>query len=375
MGLDIKTWSEEILRKIDQKIEAQCGRLDGIIPYISENGRYTDVGEENLSWWTNGFWGGILWQLYHATGKDIYRNHAQALEVRLDQALEDYENLHHDVGFQWLHTAVANYRLTGNERSKVRGMHAANLLAGRYNPSGKFINAWNAERSGWMIIDCLMNLPLLHWGKEVAGLPHLAFIAKEHADTTLRVLLRPDGSSHHIGVMDVESGELVKSLTGQGFAPNSSWSRGQAWAIYGFALSHVYTGEQQYLDAAKKVAHYFMGQVSGTDFVPLVDFRAPKKPMNFDTAAGMIATCGMLEISKHVPEHEKDFYFEFALKMIKSMEAKYANWNIDEDSIISHGTVAYHDDDGSGIHVPIIYGDYFFIEAILRLQGKDFLIW
>ena len=372
--MNIKEWSAEILSKIDEKMEVQCGRLEGKIPYIPVNGRYVDKGETELSWWTNGFWGGILWQLYQATGKEIYRQHAEALEDRLDEAMDNYEHLHHDVGFQWLHTAVANYRLTGNDRSRVRGLHAANLLAGRYNPRGKFINAWNGERSGWMIVDCLMNLPILHWANQVAGLPHLTYIANSHADATLEHLIRPDGSARHIGVMDVANGELVESLTGQGFGPESAWSRGNAWAIYGFALSYKHTGDIKYLDAAKKVAHYFMARISQTDYIPLVDFRAPKEPVRYDTTAGMCAACGILEIAKHVPEYEQDFYFDFAVKMLQSAEEKYANWNIDEDSIMDYGTVGYHYEERE-IHVPIIYGDYFFIEAILRLQEKDFLIW
>jgi len=370
--MNIKEWSAEILRKIDKKMEVQCGRLEGKIPYTPENGYYTDKGEENLSCWTNGFWGGILWQLYHATGKEIYSEHAQALEVRLDGAIEAYEHLHHDVGFQWLHTAVANYRLTGNERSRVRGLHVANLLAGRYNPSGKFINAWNGDSSGWMIIDTLMNLPLLHWASDVAKLPHLSYIANEHVNTTLKNLIRTDGTARHIGIMDVHSGELMESLAGQGYGPETTWSRGQAWAIYGLTLSYRYTGNLEHLGAAKKVAHHFMAQITQTAFIPLVDFRAPAEPVKFDTTAGLCVACGLLEMMNHVPEGEKEFYFNFATKIVKATEEKYANWELEQDSIIDYGTEAYH---SGKTHVPIIYGDYFFIEAILRLQGLDFLIW
>ena len=372
--MNAKEWSMRILEKIDVKIEAQCGRSENIIPYIPVNGRYVDKGEENLSWWTNGFWGGILWQMYHATKKDIYRMQAEQLEVRLDEAMSDYTGLHHDVGFQWLHTAVANYRLTGNDQSRIRGLHAANLLAGRFNPSGKFINAWNGERSGLMIIDCLMNLPLLHWANEVAGLVHMGDIAKMHAKSTLKHLLRPDGTALHIGRMDVKTGELIESLTGQGFGPNSAWSRGNSWALYGFALSYRYTKDISFLDAAKKVAHHFMAQMSRTEYIPVVDFRAPSEPVRYDTTAGMCAACGLLEIARHVPELEQDFYREFAFKMVQSAERKYANWELDEDAIMGYGTVGYHYEQ-EDIHVPIIYGDYFFIEAILRLQEKDFLIW
>ena len=369
--MDTQAFIADIFKKVDKKIEIQCGRLDGIIPYIPENGRYADHGSKQLSWWTNGFWGGILWQLYNATNKDIYREHAEALENRLDQALEEYEGLHHDVGFQWLHTSVANYRLTGNERSKIRALHAANLLAGRYIPQAKFINAWNYEY-GLTIIDTLMNLPLLHWANKTAGLSHMSFIAAEHANFAIKNLIRPDGSVHHIARTNPISGEILEFLTGQGFSSNSAWSRGASWAIYGLALSYRYTGELAHLDTAKKVAHYFMAQISQTDYIPLADFRAPSEPVKYDTTAGLCAACGMLEIATHVTDYEKKLYTDFALKMVQSTEEKYANWNLEEDGIIGHGTVAYHN---AATHVPIIYGDYFFIEAILRLQGLDFLIW
>lgn len=369
-------WLQDIFEKIDKKIEAECERLGDKIPYIPKDGKYVDMADVNLSFWTNGFWGGILWQMYHATKKELYAKTANVLEERLDLAIEQYDMLHHDVGFQWLHTAVANYRLTGNPKSRIRGLHAANLLAGRYNPRGKFINAWNRERSEWMIIDCLMNLPLLYWANlEEAGLVHYTYIAEEHADTTLSKLLRADGSCYHIGEMNPATGEVNKYDRGQGYDESSSWTRGASWAIYGFALNYHYSNKKEYLDAAKKAAHYFIANVMHTGYVPLVDFRQPQDPNIYDTTAGAIAACGMLEIAKHVSEQEKEIYLDAARLIIEAIESKHADWDIDTDGIIGSGTVAYHKRAENETEVPIIYGDYFFIEAILRLKGLNFLIW
>lgn len=144
-----KEWVQNVYWKLEGKIEKECGRMGEKIPYIAENGRYQkDLGETNIAWWTNGFRGGLLWQLYHATGKQLYLQKAMQIEERLDRALEDYENLDHDVGFMWMHTAVADYRLTGNHKSYARGMHAANILAGRFNVMGNYIRAWNGDRHG-----------------------------------------------------------------------------------------------------------------------------------------------------------------------------------------------------------------------------------
>lgn len=373
MTNETKQWASEILKKLDQKLTIQAERLGDRIPYIPEDGHYMDMGKKDIVWWTNGFWSGMLWQMYHATKKEIYKQTAEANEARLDAAFEQYTGLHHDVGFMWLHTAVADYRLTGNERSKARGLHAAHLLAGRYNPRGKFIRSWNRDRAGWIIVDSMLNIPLLYWARDTLEDPRFGYVAEDHADTVMEKIVRPDGSVNHIGILDPTNGDLLETPGGQGFEPGSSWSRGQSWALYGFALSYLHTGKQEYLDTAKKVAHYFIANVAKTGFVPLVDFRAPKEPVKVDTSAGMCAACGLLEIAKQVSEFEKDLYIDAAVEILKATEEKYANWKLDEDGIITHATAAYHD--AYGTEAPIIYSDYYFVEAILRLNELDFLIW
>lgn len=377
--MELKTWLKDIFEKSEAKLAITCERIGDIIPYIPTNGRYTDKGTDNsgsregIAWWTNGFWGGTMWQLYNATGKDLYRKSAENIEKRLDVALDSFIGLHHDVGFMYSHTAVANYRLTKNDKSRRRGLHAANILAGRYNPAAKYILAWNVESKGWMIIDTMMNLPLLFWADKELGRPQYSYIAKTHADTVIEKLLRPDGSSNHIAILDHHTGEVLGLPMGQGYESGSSWTRGQAWALYGFALTYHYTNEPRYLDTAKRVAHYFMTSVAKTDYVPLCDFRAPKEPVLYDTTAGAIALCGLLAIAQYVPEHEKCLYEETAIMMLKALVEKHADFNPENDGILLNGTTAYHDE--AGHHVPIIYGDYFLIEGLLRLMGKDFFIW
>lgn len=370
-----QAWLDEAWGKLQLKMSSECDRIGSKIPYIPENGQYLeDKAETDIYWWTNGFWPGMLWQMYHATGEEKYREAAEGVELRLDAAFDGYEGLHHDVGFMWLHSSVANYRITGNSRSRVRGMHAANLLAGRYNPRGKFIRAWNDDCTGWIIVDCMMNIPLLYWASEESGDPRFAYMAKDHADTCLEQIVRPDGSCHHIVVLNPENGEFVEAPAGQGYASGSSWSRGQAWAIYGFALSYRYTGDKRYLDAAKRVAHYFLANVSGTDFVPVVDFRAPQEPVYWDTTAGMCAASGMLEIAKHIDASEQDLYVNGALNILEATDRRFCNWNPAEDAIVDNGTGSYHGRSGD-FGVPIIYADYFLIESILRLKNNHILIW
>ncbi|MGN1157251.1 MAG: glycosyl hydrolase family 88, partial [Agathobacter sp.] len=267
------------------------------------------------------------------------------------------------------------YRLTGDKRARARGNHAANLLAGRFNPLGNYIRAWNGDMAGWMIVDCLMNLSILYWASEESGDPRFAAIAKIHANTTLEKVLREDGSSNHILILDPNTGEVCDNPGGQGYASGSSWSRGQSWALYGMAISYSHTKDEKYLEAAKAAARYFIENVSATDYLPLCDFRAPLEPVIYDSTAGACAACGLLEIAKYVPEEEKDFYRQAAVRILMAMDAKFCNWKEEEDGILYYGRVAYHQEDADNSGVSIIYGDYFYTEAILRLMEKDFYIW
>lgn len=369
----MKEFLQDIYEKLDRKLEAECIRVKDKIPYTTQDGMYrTDMREENLFWWTNGFWAGMLWQMYHATGKEIYRKTAEYSEEALDRALDRFEGLHHDVGFQFLHTAVADWRLTKNPRSRIRGLHAATLLAGRFNGNGNFIRAWNMDRRGWMIIDTMMNLPLLYWASEETKDPRFSWIAGKHADTAGRLLMRGDGSCNHIAICDPETGEFLANPAGQGYASGSSWSRGQAWAVYGFALAYLHSQKKEYLDLAKSAAHYFIANVSLHGYIALADFRAPKEPVYVDTTASACAACGLLQIAELVPEQEKELYLNHGVKMLAALE-KECCWDPEKDSILQRGTGAYGRD--ADAHIPIIYGDYFFTEGILRLMGKDFLIW
>lgn len=365
--------NDGLLAQLDAKFSAERKRNATILPYIAHNGRYcTDMRQENLSWWTNGFWAGLLWQMYHATGDEEYRTVAERTEVWLDEALTRFTGLHHDVGFMWLLSAAADYTLTGNETSRIRALHAATLLAGRFNPNGRFLRAWNQDKTGWMIVDCLMNLSLLYWASEQTGDPRFSQIAAAHADTALRVLARPDGSCAHIAILDPVTGELLETPAGQGYAPGSAWSRGQSWAVYGFAISARHTGQIRYLDAARRAAHYFISNVAETGWVSRVDFRAPADPVYWDTTATAIAAAGLLELADLVPESERTFYRTAAQQMLQALLDDQCDFDPAHDGLLQNGTAAYNHPD---THLPIIYGDYFLTEALLRLQNRSFRAW
>ena len=373
-------WLDKVYDNLLVKMKVQLERVGTKIPFAAMNGRYLDLMmPDGISWWTNGFYTGQLWQIYNATKEESYKFAAEETEERLAEALAIFDKLHHDVGFMFMPSSVANYRLTKNEKSRSRGLHAANLLAGRFNPIGGFIRAWDinsfgsGDVRGFMIIDSLINLPILYWASEETGDPRFAAIANKHADTSLDTILRPDGSCNHIAAFQPETGEFLGGIGGQGYGEGSSWSRGQAWAVYGYALIYRHTKKREFLDAAKQCAHYCISNLAINGWLPLSDFRAPDEPVKYDSAAAAIIACGLLEIAEHTAEFEKKLYTDAAIKMLKAIEEKFANWNTNEDGILGGNATMYHDDRLSGM--PIIYGDYYFTEAILRLKDMAIMIW
>lgn len=368
-------WAEEVEKKIINKYEKTIERNKTNIPYTTVNGRFDDWTDKNLCWWTNGFWGGILWQLYNASGKEAFKTMAEELEIKLDKNLMTAWGLDHDNGFKWLPTAVADYKLTGNKESKNRGLLAANNLAGRFNPAGSFIRAWNdngdGSTAGWAIIDCMMNLPLLYWAGEETNDPRFKHIAVAHGYTAMKYFIREDGSANHIVEFNPETGEFIRAMGGQGYKEGSSWTRGQAWALYGFTLSYIHTKNKDFLDTAKRVADYFISNIPDDGIIP-VDFCQPEEPAYEDSTAAAIAACGLLELKKYVDDAHKEKYYNSAIKLLITLEEKRCSFTDEKDNIVEKCTAAYHDKEHE---FSIIYGDYYFIEAILKLTGKELFIW
>lgn len=378
-------WVNEMCSKIKEKIEWVSEKSKDKIPYTTVNGTHDDRSDENkvfhkddgINWWCNGFWGGMMWLMFHETKEERYAEIAQNTEKKLDRCFEMYSGLHHDVGFMFLPTAVADYKITGSEEARKRGMHAANLLAGRFNPIGKYIRAWNdlnnekEDTRGWAIIDCMFNIPLLYWASEESKDPRFQQIAMMHADTVMEYFVRPDGSVKHIVEFDPYTGAYVKDYGGQGYAQGSSWTRGQTWGMYGFLMSYIHTYKQEYLDTAKRIAHYFIANIPEDGLIP-IDFRQPKSPLWYDDTAAAIAACGLIEIAKVVEELEKDMYIDAAIKLLKALETHHCNFGKENDCILQKCSAAYHNPEHE---TTIIYGDYYFIEAIFKLKGDDIFIW
>lgn len=371
-----QAWIEQIFCQLDKKLSKTAVKSRNKIPYTTVNGEHDDVSKIEISRWTNGFWGGLMWLMYSATGKEDYLLTAKNSEKLLDGCFYEFDGLHHDVGFMWHLVSGASYRLTGDKNSRTRNMIAAMMLASRYNIKGEFIRAWNADfgkesTAGFTIIDCLMNIPILYWASKETGDDRFRYIAEKQADMSLKDHVREDGTINHIVVHDTTKPAVLKTMGGQGYAVGSCWSRGQSWAVYGFILSYIHTGNKKYLETAMRTADVFIRETEKTGWLPRCDFSQPELPEKWDSTAGAIAACGLIEIAKNTVGEDCEKYLNAAINILKAMEKSWCDWEDKTDSVLQMGLEAY----GVPNHKNIIYGDFFFTEAILKLMGSAFLIW
>ena len=322
------------------------------------------------SWWTGGFWPGLMWQLWVASRDDAFKAEALRAEALLTAEFRRFELLNHDVGFMYLLSCGARYKLTGDAQARTDALHAASLLMGRFNPAG-FIRAWNEpDRAGYAIIDCMMNLSLLYWASEVTGDPRFKHVADIHADTALREFLRPDGSVCHIVEFDPVTGARVREHAGQGVGVGTAWSRGQAWGLYGFALAYMNTHDARYLDASERVADYFIAHIR-PDGLTDCDFMQPALPERIDNIAGACAACGLIELHRLTGRAD---CLRAAEALLDGLIERCCDFSADTCGILTMCTASYHGD-AAGTHTNIVYGDYFLVEALAKLNGSDPMLW
>ena len=346
--------------------------------HSSVNGVYPACKNEE---WTCGFWPGEIWLAYERTRDGAFRQAGLALVDSFERRIRRKVKVaHHDMGFLYTPSCVAAYKLTGEEKARQAAILAADQLVSRFQPRGEFIQAWGRMGSPInyrFIIDCLLNLPLLYWAYEQIHDPRFLQIATMHADTAQKYFIREDGSANHIVSFDPVTGEFLETFGGQGYAEGSSWTRGQAWALYGFVLSYVHTKKDSYLNTARRVANYFIANTPESGLIP-VDFRQPADCTLEDSTAAAIAACGLLEIAGQLEQTgelgktESRVYKKAALKLLTALEEKRCNWDENHDNLLEKCTAAFHDE---AHEFSIIYGDYYFIEAVWKLTGEELFIW
>jgi len=356
--------------KCIEKLKRTSARIKDEIPYTTENGIYNDYsGEKRLFWWTNSFWAGIMWQMYDETGEKVYSDYAISIEEKLRTELYRFDRLDHDLGFLWLLTGVENYRHTESKDAKNAALLAASILASRFCVVPGIIRAWNFDRTdGIAIIDCMMNLPLLHWASKELGDRRFSDIAKTHADNVMKHFVREDGSVCHIVKFDENGVNAPIECEGQGYSVGSAWTRGQGWAIYGFIQSYQWTKEERYLETSMKVADYFISEAEKIAYKIKCDFRQPEDAELYDSSASAIAACGMIEIYKATKDEK---YLEATKKLLEVCDKEFCPWDDKNDeALMNYGCAMYREPKQQSL----IYGDYYFFSQGLLVYKKSLYV-
>jgi unsaturated chondroitin disaccharide hydrolase len=374
--------------------------IDKTIPHLGLRCPEIGKGPDDFTWlyrktpwWTDSFWTGQLWLAFTLTGSDKYLNQARArysylLKGHLEQPL--WQN--HDMGFLFSLSAVADYQLTGNKEARALALRAADMLRARFNHNGQYIVAWtpgcegqkHAEAcQGKIIIDCMENLPLLLWAYQETGVQSYKEVALAQADTSLKYLVRDDYSTYHSYDFDTTTNAPLKGKTVQGYADESCWSRGQSWAIHGFAQMAKATGELGYAIESAKLADYVIEHITD-DLIPVWDYLLPEHEIQYkDTSAGAVTSAGMFLLAEVLEFHgkyeESRKYSDFALKMLIALREKYdLTHQNDAYGLLSNGASFVKNADEQNQYLAnamLPYGDYYYFEATLRALGHTRFFW
>ncbi|MBZ0286686.1 MAG: glycoside hydrolase family 88 protein [Anaerolineae bacterium] len=365
--MTLKQAVEQVRRSIPHYGDQYPHNGDGLKYILTENNH-----------WMTSFWPGQLWLAYAVTGDEAFRKEAERRLASFEYRLVNRIDESHDLGFLYSLSARAQWQMTGNPAARQLGIDAAERLITRFHHRGEYIQAWGAMNDpvegGRMIVDCLMNLPLLFWATHESGDLKYADIASRHAQTTLRYLVREGDTTFHTFFFNQETGEPVGGKTAQGFADDSIWSRGQAWAIYGFALAADWTGNSAMLDTACRLADRFWSEL-GTELVPLWDFRVtPDGPQKRDSSAGAIAACGMFKLATLVKDAARAATLkERAQKMTARLteacfETSPDAWGLLRDS-------SYNVPANRAVEQFMPFGDYYYLESLVAMSGRVVDFW
>lgn len=365
--------------KVEKSLDAM--RVNGKIDYTKDP---KDILKGQTNWnlqkntpdaWTWGFWPGILWMDYQYTKDNQIKKEATSFMNSLEYLSEEpaYD---HDLGFLIFLSYEKAYNCTKNQSYKQVIINTSDKLSALFNPKIGTILSWPREAVGKgrykpynTIIDNMINLEMLFWASKESGNPKYKDIAISHANTTMAHHFRKDYSSYHVAVYDTLTGKFIKGVTNQGYSDNSMWARGQSWAIYGYTMCYRETGNKKYLDFAQQVADVYLKRLP-KDYVPYWDFNDPAIPNapRDASAAGVVASA-LLELSTYLPGEKGKNYYNDAVKMLESLSKKPYQSGKTNNAFLLHSTGNYpiH----SQIDCSIIYADYYYMEALLRLKALE----
>ncbi len=370
-------WSQvEPLGDILRRSLQFAGRqLEATVLDMGDSTRFPRSTRPDGSWntvhardWTAGFFPGMLWNVGEYLGDSTLLRSAEQWTEKLDST--QFYGGSHDIGFLMFCSYGTGYRIRPTEHRRQVLLQSARTLTSRFNASVGGIRSW--DRRKWpfpVIIDNMMNLELLLWASRNGGSPEMRSIAVSHAERTMAEHMRSDGSSFHVVSYDSTTGQVLEKVTHQGFADSSTWSRGQAWAIYGFTMMYQYTNDPRFLATAQRAAEYFMSHLP-EDHIPYWDFQAPNIPNEpRDASAAAIAASGLIELSRASTSPSSVKYRDAAERILRALASPaYLASGSATRGIILHATGNVPSK--SEIDVSLAYSDYYFIEAALKWLGR-----
>ena len=335
--------------------------------YNAMTGKLVTSGSD---WWCSGFYPGTLLYLYEQTKEQALYQETERILKALEK--EKYNTSTHDLGFMMFCSFGNANRIAPKPEYKEILVTSAKSLSSRFNPKVGAIKSWDSKPSDFIvIIDNMMNLELLFWATKVTGDSSFYNIAVTHANTTMKNHFRPDYSSYHVVNYNTETGAVQERKTAQGFADESAWARGQAWGLYGYTVMYRETKDKKYLEQAQHIADFMLHHPNlPADQIPYWDFNAPNIPNALrDASAGAITAAALLELCQYADKEKGNKYFTSAENMIKALSsAKYkAAPGTNGGFILEHGVG--HLPQNSEVDVPLTYGDYYFVEAMIRYKN------
>lgn len=353
-----------ILLNETAKAKALHTNTDLVVPRtLDNNGNLLIVASKD---WCSGFFPGELWYLYEYTKDNKWLQAAKTYTAFIEQ--EKYNTTTHDLGFEVYCSFGNGYRLTKDPLYKETIIQAARSLIKRFNPKVGAIKSWDNLNVGTypVIVDNMMNLELLFEATRLSGDSTFYKIAVIHANTTLKNHFRANNSSYHIVNYDPETGNIIKKKTGQGYADESAWARGQAWGLYGYTLCYRETRDKKYLQQAENIARFILNDPNmPKDLVPYWDYNAPDKiTQPRDASAAAITAAALYELSTYSLNGKG--YRSTANKIVNNLTAYRAKPNGSKGFLLLHSTG--NKPANSEIDVPIIYADYYYLEALTRQQ-------
>lgn len=350
-----------------RQVAGILARTPDYFPIYTVGGKWLHQGKLWTDW-TGGFLAGMLWQFTRVSDDPGWRARAEHYSRLLEH--RQFDRNVHDLGFIFLNTYRPWYEASGDVRLLEVLIQAGRTLALRFRERGQYLASFVGPQS--LFIDIMMNVPLVFYAARQSGDPELRRIAAAHCRTTRDRLVRPDGSTAHEGVFDVETGAFLRESTHQGLRPDSAWARGLAWSLYGFSQVYGLTREREYLDVAERNAEYWLDHLP-PDHVAWWDFDADlSAPLPWgsqkDSSATAIAASGLLDLAAQTTSTERAVeYRRAALAMLEALlSAEYlASQTPGWEGILKHGV--YHTAKGLGVDESVMWGDFFFVEALTKL--------